>query len=67
MTSNQDALRKASMNLLTKFAQMMCAPFWWSVGDPGRPATKILGNGTICYVNTGTRELGITANHVYQT
>jgi len=43
----------------------MCAPFWWSIGIGNQPAT-ILNNGTICYVNTGTCELGITANHVYQ-
>jgi hypothetical protein len=67
MPSNDVAARKASMNFLMRFAQMMCAPFWWSVGEPGKPATAILNNGTICYVDTGTRELGITANHVYQT
>jgi hypothetical protein len=67
MPSNQDAARNASMHFLMKFAQMMCAPFWCSVGEPGGGATKILSNGTICYVDTGTRQLGITANHVYQT
>jgi hypothetical protein len=50
-----------------KMAQMMCAPFWWSVGEPNGPSTKILNNGTICYVDTGARPLGITANHVYAT
>jgi hypothetical protein len=55
--------REAMMNL----AQMMCAPFWWSVGEPGDRATNILNNGTTCYVDTGTRKLGVTANHVYQT
>jgi hypothetical protein len=46
--------REAMMNL----AQMMCAPFWWSVGEPGDRATNILNNGTTCYVDTGTRKLG---------
>ena len=42
----------------------MCAPFWWSIQLGDEPA-PILNNGTIGYVNTGTRELGVTADHVY--
>jgi len=42
----------------------MCAPFWWSIQLGDEPAT-ILNNGTICYVDTGTRELGVTADHVF--
>jgi hypothetical protein len=44
----------------------MCAPFWWSVGDTRDSTGRILHNGTICYVDTGSRQVGITANHVYQ-
>ena len=44
----------------------MCAPFWWSL-EPEDTTARILHNGTICYVHTGSREIGITANHVYQT
>jgi hypothetical protein len=46
---------------------MMCLTFWWSVGEPGGRADRILNKGTIGYVNTSTRALGVTANHVYQT
>ena len=44
----------------------MCAPFWWSVAIPDDPVAWILHNGTICYVNTSSRRIGITANHVYK-
>jgi hypothetical protein len=51
-----DALRKTAMSF--------CAPFYWSATVDGD--LRILHNGTISYVNTGTQFLGITANHVYQ-
>jgi hypothetical protein len=61
-----EVLRKAVFSQLSGLAQTMCAPIWWSITrSPGDLAT-ILHNGTICYVHTGVRELGITANHVYQ-
>ncbi len=41
----------------------MCAPFWWSSLGPGAPPT-ICGNGTICFINTGERHIGVTADHV---
>jgi hypothetical protein len=34
--------------------------------DPGDALARILHGGTICYVKTGLRELGITADHVYK-
>ncbi len=49
---------------LSKIAEAMCAPFWWSLKKPGDTQAHILNNGTICYLNTGSSELGITANHV---
>ena len=50
--------------LLSASAQAMCAPFWWSLQEtPDAPAT-ILHNGTICYLDTGEAELGVTADHV---
>jgi hypothetical protein len=62
-----DRALRASAELIQQVGQMMCAPFWWSLGDPGSRATEIMNNGTICYVDTGTREMGITAHHVYRT
>ena len=44
----------------------MCAPFWWSVATPEDTVARILSVGTICYVDTGSRRIGITANHVYK-
>ena len=44
----------------------MCAPFWWSVATPGDTVARILHGGTICYVDTSSRRIGITANHVYK-
>lgn len=52
--------------LLSKLAEGMCAPFWWSLQKDVGKLAHILNNGTICYVNTGTAELGVTANHVYK-
>ena len=60
------ALRKAIFSQLSGLAGAMCAPVWWSIKRPADERATILHNGTICYVNTGVRELGITANHVYE-
>ena len=49
---------------LRAFAMARCVPFFWGTQEPGKPA-RILHNGTICYVNTGQRHIGITASHVY--
>lgn len=49
---------------IREFAMARCAPFFWSSQEPGQPA-KIVHNGTITYVATGQRELGITNAHVY--
>lgn len=44
-------------------AKRMTAPFWWY--DPARPDRTIIKGGTICFVHTGERLLGITAAHVH--
>src|SRR5687767_2048468 len=49
---------------IREFAMARCAPFFWSSKEKGTPA-KLLHNGTITYVATGQRELGITNTHVY--
>ena len=48
-----------------RMVRSMCAPFWWSSTEPGQ-SPVVRGNGTICFINTGTKHLGITADHVYQ-
>src|SRR5687767_4627401 len=58
--------KKAYLQLVSNLAESMCAPFWWSVAVHGDQKATILHNGTICYINTGTRSIAVTANHVYQ-
>jgi hypothetical protein len=50
---------------LRELAMNMCAPFFWSSQPDDGPLT-VLHNGTICFVRTPNRGIGITANHVYQ-
>jgi hypothetical protein len=47
----------------SNIAMNMCVPFWWSSGPQG--GARVRQNGTLCYVDTGTRRIGITADHVY--
>ena len=54
------------LSAVSGLAECMCAPFWWSVATPEDTAARILHNGTIGYVDTGSRRIGITANHVYK-
>lgn len=42
----------------------MCAPFWWHLAE--HAAGEILHNGTVCFVDTGVRVIGVTAEHVYR-
>jgi hypothetical protein len=48
---------------LTRLRAMakMCAAFWWHSPDVG-----IMHSGTVCFVDTRERVLGITADHVYR-
>jgi hypothetical protein len=62
----QQADRLHAAGYLQQFSNMamnMCVPFWWSSGPRG--GAQVRQNGTLCYVNTGTRRIGITADHVY--
>ena len=49
---------------IREFAMARCAPFFWTF-EPGGDQPVRFRNGTICYVDTGEKTLGITANHVY--
>lgn len=61
-----DRLRRAGyMDVYEQMTKAMCAPFWWSTQAGNQPAT-VAGNGTVCFINTGTRHIGVTADHVYQ-
>jgi hypothetical protein len=48
---------------LSHATQAMSAPFWWSLQKDSKPA-DILHNGSICYLDTGASQLGVTADHV---
>jgi len=48
-----------------EFAMARSVPFFWSTQEASQPP-KLLHNGTICYVDTGQRKIGITNNHVYE-
>lgn len=62
----QQADRLHAAGYLQQYSNMamnMCVPFWWSHGPQGGAQVRL--NGTLCYVSTGTRRIGITADHVY--
>ena len=59
-------VRGSTLSVVSGLAQCMCAPFWWSVATPEDAVAQILHNGTICYIDTSSRRIGITANHVYK-
>lgn len=48
---------------LRAIAQGACAPFWWH-GTATDGTYRIHHNGTVCFVNTGKRLIGVTAHHV---
>jgi hypothetical protein len=54
------------LSVFEKMIRSMCAPFWWSSRDPNDPLAVVRQNGTIRFVNTGERRIGVTADHVYQ-
>lgn len=58
-------LRIGYLPILTGLVQTHCAPFVWSArGKSG--LHEILHNGTVTFVDTGSRLIAVTANHVYQ-
>lgn len=56
--------RSGYLPQLRRLAQRMCAPFWWSTAGTDRKHF-ILHNGTVCFLNTGSRLIAISADHVY--
>ena len=57
--------RAGYLPAMRQLALSLCAPFWWH-GQGGDGPYRILHNGTICYVHTGERVIGVTADHVYR-
>src|SRR5688572_24368231 len=52
------------LKVLEDMVKSMCAPFWWS-SRTREQAARVVGSGTICFVNTGTKHIGVTADHVF--
>jgi hypothetical protein len=50
---------------LRKMAMDMSVAFYWSSQEDGKNP-EVLHNGSMCYVRTPERALGITAHHVYK-
>lgn len=61
-----DQLEKCGyIPVLRNLARSLAAPFWWY--DPAiEIGSSIKHNGTICFLNTGLRTIGVTASHVYE-
>lgn len=58
------AERNGYLPIIRIWAQLFAAPFWWF--NPEKEiGNSILHNGTMCFLNTGQKTLGVTASHVY--
>jgi hypothetical protein len=57
--------RSGYLPTMRMLAQRLCAPFWWH-GQDDEGSYRIFQNGTICFVHTGCKLIGVTADHVYQ-
>lgn len=62
----QQMERSGYLPTLRAYAKSSSAPFWWYVDDGTVNPAAIKHNGTICFVHTGERVLGVTADHVYR-
>lgn len=52
------------LSIVSELAKKLTAPYWWY--DPTLPdSERILGGGTMCFVHTGERILGVTAGHIH--
>jgi hypothetical protein len=49
---------------LQDWMRNMCAPLWWAQSVRGQSAPYTCG--TVCFVDTGTARLGITAAHIHR-
>jgi hypothetical protein len=57
--------RRGYLPRLGDLAKSFAAPFWWH--NPERPVgSAVKRNGTMVFVDTGSRILGVTAEHVYR-
>ena len=61
----REMYRSGFLSTLESNAKRLTAPFYWYA--PERPlGSRTLGGGTICFIQTGHRLLGVTAAHVHR-
>ena len=56
--------RTGYLPALRSVVNSMCVPFWWH-GVDANGKYRIHHNGTICFLQTGKRLIGVTARHVF--
>ena len=69
LTPNQKAYLRSLVSsgylpTIEKNAKRLTAPYYWY--DPSQPEDNVKGGGTICFVRTDQRLLGITAGHIHK-
>ena len=62
-SSIDSAERAGYLPALSSIAKAMCVPFWWH-GRDHSGGYSILYNGTVCFLDTGSRRIAFTADHV---
>jgi len=56
--------RAGYLPALRSIVKSACVPFWWhGVDTEGK--YRIHHNGTVCFLQTGKRLIGVTARHVF--
>lgn len=58
--------RSGYMRMLRALAKTSTAPLWWFMDDTATSPAAIRHNGSICFLHTGQRIVGVTADHVYR-
>ena len=53
------------LRALENLAKTMTAPYWWYNASLPE-ASRVVGGGTMCFVHTGKRLLGLTAGHIHR-
>jgi len=56
--------RSGYLPTLRAIAKSFCAPFWWH-GTDSKDQYRVFHNGTVCFLDTGSHLIGVTACHVY--
>lgn len=69
LTPNQKAYLRSLVSsgylpTIEENAKRLTAPYYWY--DPSQPEDNVKGGGTICFVRTDQRLLGITAGHIHK-